>query len=249
MGDLTLSFKADQLGKSLDNLGEALTNELNSAVEDLANATHAKILADVQARINNDNWRQDYLKAVELNDLGTNSYLITLTGDWPEKIEEGFPSYDQRDVLLTSTKKVEIGSRAGEDWVQRGEDQARYAHVPIQRHPFSQTNDLSREIKKMTATNRDGVEQRVTQIFKDASGKAIQGKVARAKSSNPLLDQLTKYQHTSPGGDTSSIYINYRTISDNGTGWQHPGHPGYKFFESAEKWAEAELENIINVLL
>ena len=44
MGDLTLSFKADQLGKSLDNLGEALTNEINTAVEDLANATHAKIL-------------------------------------------------------------------------------------------------------------------------------------------------------------------------------------------------------------
>ena len=248
MADLSLKIKAEELGKSLDNLAESVEAELSEAIRDLSNAAFAKISADVQSQVSSQSFRQDYLKSLDFQEIGQDSYVITLVGDWPNKLEEGFGSFDMRDTLLSSSKQVEVGSRAGQQWVQQGQN-GRFAHVPITKQPFSKAGgDLGKQIQELTARNRDGLQQNITKIFKDASGKAIQGKVATARSDNPLLDRLVKYQEVTES-NVSSVYINYRTISDNSTGWIHPGREGYDFFDSAEKWVEEELENIVRTLL
>jgi hypothetical protein len=75
-----------------------------------------------------------------------------------------------------------------------------------------------------------------------------------ARSENPLLDNLTKYQKTYTNEKTGekttqSTYLNYRTISENGKPWSHPGWSGLKAFEEAEKEIVKQLDQIIKTLL
>jgi hypothetical protein len=183
--------------------------------------------------------------------MGNGDYLIYLEGDWANKLEDGFPAYDLKKKLLASTKKT----RSGEPWVKTGANGKKYARVPFEKKPFSRDpamGDLSDKIKSMTATNMQGTEQKLTQIFKNASGQAISGKVASVKAGAGVdknLVGLTKYQQVSPTGSVSSVYMTFRTVSEDSTGWQSPGHPGYNLFKQAEEMVETELENIINTLL
>ena len=95
---------------------------------------------------------------------------------------------------------------------------------------------------------KEGAEK-ITKIFRDQHGKPLTGAVATGISNNPLIDKVTKYQKVNKKGGVSSTYINYKTVSQNSSGWEHPGHDGYKLFKEAEEWVAAELENIIGTLL
>ena len=252
MADFSLKIRADELGKSIADIGKQLEDELNGAVADLAHGAYAKIAADAQARIGNSDSRQDYIKGLEILELGEGSYLVTLRGERANKLEEGFDSYSLKETLLNSNKVVQVGSRAGQPWVQKNQENGqKFAHVPIQLRPASKEagQDLGKEIQNVMAKSREGRQQRITKIFRDASGKPIEGKVAVGVSDNPLIDKVTKYQKVGKGGSVSSTYINYRTVAENSSGWQHPGHDGYNFFEEAEEWVAAEMDNIIGTLL
>ena len=250
MSDISLKLKANELGKDLENLAEETEAELNDAVKNLAHAAYAQLAARVQAMKMNAQNRQAYLKGLDFMDLGENSYLITLNGDWPNMLEEGFSGYDMKDSLLNSTKTVTEGSRAGQSWVQKNKkDGSKFAHVPFQQKPFAVSGDLQQDLKAMTARNMEGAEQRLTKTFKDPSGKPISGKVATARSENPLLDRVTKYQKVSESGRVQSIYMTFRTISENSEGWRHPGFGGYGLFEEIESYVETELDRIIEILL
>ena len=251
MADFSLKFRADELGKTIAGIGKQLEDELDSAVADLAHGAYAKIAADAQQRIGNSDSRQEYLKGLEILELGSGSYLVTLRGEAANKLEDGYDSYSMKDTLLKSNKVVQVGPRAGQPWVQKNQEGSKFAHVPIQMRPASKEagNDLGKEIQQMMAKNNEGRQQRITKIFRDATGKPIEGKVASGISDNPLLDRVTKYQKIGKSGSVSSTYINYRTISENSSGWQHPGHDGYNLFKDAEDWVAAELDNIIGTLL
>ena len=252
MADFSLKIRADELGKSIADIGKQLEKELDSAVEDLAYGAYAKIAADAQSRIGNPDSRQEYLKGLEILELGSGSYLVTLRGGGANKLEEGSDSYSIKDVLLKSNKIVQVGKRAGSPWVQRNQENGeKFAHVPIQMKPASKEagNDLGRQIQQMMGESREGRQQRITKIFRDAQGKPIEGKVATGISDNPLLDKVTKYQKIGKAGSVSSTYINYRTVAESSTGWMHPGHDGYGFFKEAEEWVASEIDNIIGTLL
>ena len=178
--------------------------------------------------------------------------LVSLEGEWANKIEAGFSGFSMKDILLNSKKIVQVGKRSGSPWVQRSKQNNRFAHVPIDHKPFSKeakTSDLNAVLKKMTGYGRNGVNQRITKIFKDPHGNALEGKVAVGRSENPLLDQIVKYQKTYPDKKvTQSIYITYRTVSDLSKGWKHKGYQGLKAFEETEKWVATEIDNIIKNL-
>ena len=251
MADFSLKIKAEDLGKVFEGIGEQLEAELSQAVSDLAQAAHAKIIADIQSEVSSDEFRQELLKSVDMLEIGPSSYLITLDGSWANKLEEGYDGYDMKQSLLNSTKTVGVGKRAGQSWVQKNQEtDAKFAHVPISKQPSRKAGkDLSGDIDKITAVNMQNRRQKITKIFKDAHGKPLSGAVAQGRSDNPELDKITKYQKVSPKGSVSSHYITYRTISETSSGWQHPGHDGYHFFKAAEEFVEAELENIIETLL
>ena len=252
MADFSLKFRADELGKSIAGIGKQLEDELDSAVADLAHGAYAKIAADAQSKIGNPDSRQEYLKGLEILELGSGSYLVTLQGERANKLEEGYDSYSLKESLLSSNKVVQVGPRAGQPWVQKNQENGqKFAHVPISMRPASKEagNDLGKEIQAMMGKNNQGRQQRITKIFRDATGKPIEGRVASGISDNPLLDKVTKYQKVSKNGNVSSTYINYRTVAESSSGWQHPGHDGYNLFKDAEEWVAAELDNIIGTLL
>jgi len=259
---INIELKADELGLSLENMGTKMEAEFNQAISDVAHMVHANIVAKATSELSG--LRQDYLKDLSFDKVGENAYVIGLSGEWANKIEGGFPSYEMKDVLLQSNKTVEVGSRAGQPWVKKskGEDQHKYAHVPFTHKPFSKESkaqNLAGAIKQLQARNMDGVKQKMTQVFKDPSGKALQGKVATVKkaevdgTSFKDLDGLVKYQKTykSKSGKetTQSVYMTYRTISEIGQGWKHPGFKGLKAFPEAEQQAEQAIDQILKSFL
>lgn len=254
--EFSLKESLEKFNKDIDDLADAVQEELNQALSDVAYAAHAHIIAQAQSQLHST--RQDYLKGVEFLQMGDNDYLITLIGTWPNMLEDGFPSYNQTEKLLKSQKIVEVGSRTGLPWVQIGQEGQKYAHVPMQRQPFAAgagaAGDLAKSIQAMTATNARGRKQKITSVFKDAGGLPIEGKVAIGRSDNPNLDGLVKYQKvyenpTSGKKTAQGIYVNYRTISENGNDWIHPGFTGIHAWDEAEKYVEQQINQILRTIL
>lgn len=257
MADFNVKFKAADLGKSLENLAHEVEEELNQAVKDVANSAYANIMANAQAELHSS--RTDYIKGLSFHDLGNNTYVIILEGEYANEIEKGYASFDVREGLLRSEKVVGVGNRAGQKWVQTGKDGQKFAHVPFEHKPYSkaaQSSDLNQAIRKLTAFNKQGREQRLTKLFKDDGGRIMQGKVASVRKVEgfPQIEGITKYQKTYKNektgkNSTQSIYMTYRTVSEHGEEWRHPGYAGAHFFDEAEKWIDQELDNIINTLI
>lgn len=252
--DIEVAIIAKELGKSLENIAPQVQAELEQAVENLANAAYAAMVSKIQGMSMDPKNRQDYLRALKFQELGDATWLIYLDGDWPKKLEEGFESYSIKDVLLKSTKTVEVGARAGLPWVRKNKKNKKFAAVPFEHKPFSgekMAGDMAEDIKKMMGHNRAGELQPITQIFTDLSGKPIHGKIsAVSNETTPKnLQGLSKYQFVHDSGKVSSVYMTFRMVSEDSKGWQHPGHSGYQLFEEAEKYVEAELKNILNTLL
>ncbi len=251
--DIEVKLIADELGKSLKNMAPQVEAELQQAVGNLANAAYAAMVAKVQGMSMDPKSRQSYLKALKFEDLGDATWLIYLDGDWAQKLEEGFDAYNIKDVLLKSTKTVEVGSRAGQPWVRRNKEGKKFAAVPFEHKPFSgekMAGNLSDDIKKILVKNRAGAEQPITKIFNDLEGKPIHGKVATATGVGvPNLEGLTKYQHVHESGKVSSVYMTFRNVGEDSKGWVHPGHDGYNLFKEAEQYVQTELRNILNNLL
>lgn len=254
MAELSLEMKADQLGKSLENLAPELESELRGAVANLANAAYASMISQIQGMSMDPKNRQDYLRGLKLDALDSDSFLLSLDGEWANKLEQGFEGYDMKQQLLSSDKKVKVGTRAGQDWVRKAQDGSKYAAVPFEHKPFSgekfNSGDLVNEIKKLTAMNRGGAKQPLTQTFNDAGGKPLAGKVASVKKTdNPNLAGITKYQFVNKAGRVSSVYMTYRMVSSKSAGWKHPGFKGYNLFKTVEEYVDRELENIVKTLL
>lgn len=252
--DIEVSIIAEELGKSLKNMAPQVQAELEQAVANLANAAYAGMIAKVQSMSMDPKNRQAYLKSLKFEDLGDATWMIYLDGDWPNKLEEGFGSYNIKDVLLKSTKTVEVGARAGLPWVRKNKKGQKFAAVPFEHKPFSgekMAGNLADDIKRMMGRNQSGSLQPLTEIFNDANGKPIHGKISSHTTDNTPknLEGLVKYQHVHDSGKVSSIYMTYRMVSENSSGWTHPGHKGYQLFKEAEQYVQTELRNILNTLL
>lgn len=257
MADINLKFKAHALGKSLEGLADTVQRELDQAIADTANAAYATIVAKAQEDLHST--RKDYLHGLSFTPMGKNTYLISLEGDFANAIEHGWTAKDVKSGMLASEKVVGVGARSGQKWVQEAEDGHKFAHVPFEHRPFSkapEVADLAAAIRKIEVTNKNGRKQKLTQIFKDGAKKPLQGRVASVKEVDgfPNLAGLTKYQRVykneTTGKETvQSVYMTFRTVSETGKTWNHPGFAGLKAFDEAEKWIEQEFENIINSLV
>lgn len=252
MSDISLKVRADKLGKSLENLAPRVEAEINQAIESLAHAAYTKMVATVQASRLSDPNKTNYLKNLKFEVLGNNTYLIYLEGEWPNKLENGTGSYSLRELLLKSQKIVQVGSRAGQPWVQKNKEGGKFAHVPFDHKASAPTGDLSKDIKSLMALGRNGVAQPIGKTFKDEFGKPLQGKVAQVSKgdvTNPNLAGLVKYQHVHKSGKVSSTYMTFRTISEHSRDWVHPGLAGLNVFQDAEEEVTKEMDNILKVLL
>lgn len=254
MSDINIRVIADKLQKDLENLAPRIEEELKGAVANLAQATYASMASQVQSMSMDPKNRQDYLRALKIEDLGEGSWLIYLDSEMASKLEEGFSPYSIKDKLLSSKKTVKVGSRAGQPWVRTSKKGKKYAAVPFTHKPFSGEKGASKlgsKIHELFAENMQGKRQKLTKVFKDEFGKPLTGKVATVGKvkDTPNLSGLTKYQWVSPKGAVSSVYMTYRMVHEDSGGWQHPGFKGYQLFKQAEEYVEKELENIVQTLL
>lgn len=252
--DLELKLIADQLGKDLENLAPQIESELQKAIESIANTVYASMIAKVQSMNLDPKNRADYLRALKFENLGEGTFLIYLDGSRAQTLEDGHESYSIKDALLKSDKIVQVGSRSGLPWVRTSKANKKYAAVPFEHHPFSghkASGNLGEDIKKLLVRNRAGKDQPITKIFKDLGDKPIHGKVATVGKveDQPNLSGLTKYQFVHDSGKVSSIYMTYRMVSEDSTGWQHPGSDGYQLFKEAEEYVENEMKNVLQTLL
>jgi hypothetical protein len=250
--EINVDIKARELGLKIERLTKDLQDEFYQAVSNVAHGAYARIVSDAQQKLHDS--RLDYLKGLEFQKLGQNSYLIELQGDYPQKLEEGYAAFDMKPGMLASDKTVEVGSRTGLPWVQKGAEGGKFAHVPFEHKPFSKAprgKDLNQILRGVKVYNRQGLKQKITSVFKDASGNPLEGAVAKITDTGLVanLQQLTKFQKvvkTQAGKEqVKSLYLTWRTVSENSSGWVHPGHQGVKLFDYAQKYVEEELENII----
>lgn len=257
MSEINIKLKAQALGKALEDLSYEVENDLQEAIANVVAAGYDSIVGSAQLELHSS--RQDYLSGLSFHKLGGNEYLILLEGKFPNALEEGYSGFDVKEGMLNSNKVVNVGTRSGQPWVQKAEDGHKFAHVPFQHRPFSKeakSADIGQAIKKLKATNQQGVEQKFTKLFKDNDGNPMQGKVAVVKEVKgfPELDRITKYQKVYKNEKTGkesvqSLYMTYRTVSENGGDWTHPGYAGLHAFDDAEKWMDSEIDNILNRLL
>ena len=259
---VTFSLKdaLEKFGKSMEGLSNELTQLANNAIGEVAFETRRAILQKASEKLHST--YKDYEKALDIRPIDANSYLISLTTDWANTLEEGYGPYNMRESMLSSHSNVSIGRRAGQPWVQHTKDRPghpshRYAYVPFEKHPHSkapQNADMAAGIKSMMATNAAGAQQRITEIFRDAEGNALHGikPVAIGKSDNPFLNNLVKYQHkvVSKSGKESihNVYVNYKIISDLSTNWNNKGFEGLKAFPDAAAAIPGQLDAIVQKL-
>jgi hypothetical protein len=258
MSEINIKLKAQALGKALEDLSYEITDTLNEAIHDAVQAGYASIIGS--ANLGLSSTRKDYLSGLKLHELGENEYLIMLDGKFANSLESGFTGFDVKSGMLKSKKVVNVGVRAGQPWVQQSKaDGHKFAHVPFQHRPFSresQSADLGAAIRKLKAVNKQGVEQKFTKLFTDENGKALEGKVAVVKKVKgfPQLDRITKFQKTYKNEKTGketvqSLYMTFRTVSEQGSEWQHPGFKGLKAFDDAEQMIDSQIDEILNRLL
>lgn len=257
MSEINIKLKADALGKALQDLSHEVADQLEQDVKKVVEVGYASIVGSAELALHGT--RQDYLSGLKLHTLGENEYLIMLEGDFPNSLEHGFSGFDVKQGMLKSKKVVAVGPRAGAPWVQQASDGHKFAHVPFQQRPFSReakSGDMGSAIRKLKAFNRQGMEQSFTKLFTDESGSPLEGKVAVVNKVKgfPELDRITKYQKIYKNEKTGaeavqSIYMTFRTVSENGGSWQHPGFKGLKAFDDAEKWIDSQIDEILNRLL
>lgn len=256
-GEFIIDFNAEGFQKQLEQASDQVIGEIKGAVKDLANAAYANIVASAQSKLKTT--RLDYLKGLKFDSLGDDTYLISLEGQFPNAIEDGWGPFNMKDKMLSSTKTVQVGSRAGQPWVQKGKKGQKYAHVPFEKKPFSKdlpTGDMASMIKKFKAVNAKGRVQNFTSIFKDEGGKPIEGKVASVRNTGiPGLENVTKYQkiytNTNTGKQvTSSVYLTFKTVSElsPADAWYNKGFAGAHFFKETEDFVEEQMNNILKLL-
>lgn len=262
MADISFKIRAESLGKSVENLAISVESEIQEAVKNLAHAAYIHMTSIIQQKRMSDSSRQDYLKGLKFRTLSEGQYLIYLDGEWPNKLESGYGPYSIRELMMKSNKIVKVGPRTGQKWVQTNAAGKKYAHVPFDHSPHRSqaSGDLATDIKRLHATNAQGKVQSLTEIFKGVNGKPLSsgsGKnskpVAIVKSlpdgASPNLMNMAKFQKVHKSGAVSSIYMTWRTVSESGKDWTHPGHAGFGLFKEVEKWVQDEMDNIIKTIL
>lgn len=255
--DLNLNIRASELGIDLERAAESKIKEAQEAVAEVVQAGFAAIVAKVQQKLKST--KDDYLKGLKIDRVGKYAWVISLEGDFANALEEGRGSFDMKPGMLASTKTVDVGKRAGQPWVQKGADNQRFAHVPLDHNPRATQGypgHLAGIIRNFKAPNAQGVMQKLTATFKDRAGNPLEGQVASVSGHGIKdLENLIKYQHvyTSKTGkkSTSSIYRTYRTVSDNSKdgSWVNKGFAALHAFDEAQRLLETEIDNVLKTIL
>lgn len=269
MSIISIESTLQNLDRTIDGMEDQVLEMAAQAVQLIAKQAHQFIGNEVKAMQNAspDN-RKAYDQALDLSETGENTWTISLQSDWANQLESGFQPAG-RDQLLASKKMVSVGSRAGKPWVQitkegtkgRGASKTivpghKFAHVPFDHKPYSGETfrgggDLAKDLAKIKVLNQaTGEMQPFTKTFADNEGRNLIGKVAQLAEVpgwGKNLNNLNKYQEPY-ANTTQSVYLTFRTVSENSKGWNPRYFGGYQVFPKAEKWAQEQVNEVVKAM-
>lgn len=236
--EIKVSIEAEKLGKSLDNLSKELEQALYNAVDELAFAAKDRAIQLAQSKLKTT--REDYINGLTLEKIDENIWLLSLQGDLPNAVEDGWPSFDQKSGLINGPKS------------KIGKNGSRYNTVPFQIRPYSETPLNQRSSNLRDIAKSIIKERKLDRIFKDTNtGLPKQGIVARVRNTGIKdLEGMVKVQKTY-NKITQSQYFTFRRVSSNSdpSKWIHPGYNGARIFPMIEEFIKSELEHILSKLL
>lgn len=236
MFKVDLVIKAEQLQIDLKQMEQNTRELLEAAVADVAKNTYAEAIRLAQAKLKTS--KADYIKSLDLETVGENSYLLSLNGKMANMIETGFGSYDMKPGLLNGpNSKV----------TKKG---VRYNTVPFSYNPFGKSplSEKGEQLRSqvMQLIKQEGIKKT---IVDPNTGRPVQGRAATVKNTDVKnLVGLVKYQFTNPGSKrTSSQYMTFRRVTSNSpaTSWIHPGYKGAHIFPVLRDYAERAIEQIL----
>jgi len=250
------------LAKILD-LNEELKPKIERALQEagraLAKQADAHIKENVQKSLHST--REKYIKAMKFEDVGNNTWIISLDESvmW---LEEGMQEHEMIDDLLASSK------------AKTAKDGSRYLAVPFEhkKGPTQQTQaatdlttTLRAELQKRNIpyagieTDKDGkpklgklhsfdiLKQPIKTQEGPGMGHGPIGAVRQGNTGIPFL-QGVRISQKMVGGKVHRSIATFRLVSSKQKGsgkWVHPGIVAKRFFDEAERWALDQWETQI----
>lgn len=236
---IDLSIKTRDLVGDISLIAEATIVQLENAIAIVAKNAYAEAVRQAQARLKTT--QRDYIRALQLNDLGDNIYILSLEGKHANSIEAGFAGFDMKPGLLNGPKAkiVKSGKNKGKKYAT-----VPFFYQPKGKSPLSEKGEmLRREVQRLIKENKTG-----NTILNPSTGRPVQGYAARFKNTGVKdLEGLVKIQKTYDKR-TQSTYMSFRRVSENSdkSKWIHPGYTGAKIFPYLESYIDREAQIIIN---
>lgn len=191
-------------------------------------------------------------------------YAIIHTKEYAYYLEHGYESFDMKKMLWTSDK-VRI-SKKGKRYIHIPFRHGTPGSVSMNAMPesvYSSAKNLRQSV--VTGTYREGsVRKAVGSGDADLLRRHNPQKVTRRVYSwgerfegggkysgmvrfdaNVGKVRLGKFSGKNSGGSDYSIYMTFRTMSEDSKGWIHPGQAGMKILESTVKKVETPILNDI----
>lgn len=237
--DIYLKPKLDDLGVELETLGEEIAKDLVAAVAQTAQLTYNKAVEMSSERLNTT--RQQYIDALNLEEEGEGIYTIYLEPE-ANHLEEGYPAFPMLPKLATGpASKV-------------AKDGSRYTIIPIrQRTTTSESASPEKKdiVNKLNQLVADRKFKKVRTTVDQKTGKKTTVERLSGKAPHRHLQGLTRvreYASAESQKPTSSAYITFRVASTKqnpGQKWRHPGFEGANIFPDLERWADSEIDKIV----
>lgn len=228
---INLKMRLNELGVTLDSLKEGTVEMIQSAVRTIAHAAKAMGVQMSQDKLNKTGpaWRSGF----DLQEVGDDIYIISLTGDYANDLDTGYPSYDMKSQIFKRNWKF---SKKGYP----------YAVVPMEHQPFSQSGG-SQKVQDL----RDAIKVLIKDkgldkiVIDPKTGKRKIGNVGSIGNvGNKNIDRITKYQTP-----TGSHYMAFRTMSMNpsqSNSWIHPGFKGVHIMDELEKFIDQQIDEVLS---
>lgn len=240
MSTISVKIRAEALGKTLENISEALQAQLNSAIGAVAHSAYSEAIRLAQEKLHST--QLNYINNLSIRKIDDNIWTITLFGKTANDIENGYPGFSIRDNLLKNATKT-------------SKDGSKYVDVPLTYEPFAKSSASPKTTDLRSAALALIKQNGIDKIIRDQAGAPIQGVVARIATTGSqfpesYLSGLTKIQKTYNGA-TQSTYLTFRRVSEKtpANKWLHPGFKGVKIFDEIEQYIETEIDRIIEAIL
>jgi len=252
--DISANIKFEEMGLSVDTFSESAIEAFKKAFfgTGVTVRDHWIDLAQKNLTTSRSTYIEGLQKADTIRNYMTGNVLVVeiqLIGRMPNAFEYGMPSFDM--------KSVRPGWLGGGK-AKAGKDGKMYVTIPF-RHSTSSSARLAYSGKAARDNLQQELRKTVKQyglnrLIKSSSGAIAEGPVARVPkdaSVHRYLHGLTKIQKASPsGGRHSSSMMTWRRISENSEpgSWIHPGIEKKNLLPRVGRFADQELERIINMI-